>query len=108
MSLDHIWAGCPLYRIDSLLDVLQTFFHDVSPSLSLDTTWPSHWGGSLWFPLLAFRSLESPLCIPNKFLCSALAKCWKRCVQALGQYLWLLWTYRMKEVHDFDPTDDYR
>src|SRR5258708_949125 len=102
------WGGCPLYPVDDLLDLLQSFFHEVSPSLRPDTTWPSCWGGLLWYPLLAFRSLESPLRVPNPWLCSALAKCCKKREQALGQYLWLLWTYRMKEVHDYIPADPFR
>src|SRR5260370_2957291 len=105
MSLSHIWGGCPLYPVDDLLDILQSFFHEVSPSLRPDTVWPSRWGGHLWFPLLSFRSLESPLPVSDPWLYSALAKCCTKREQALGQFLCLLWTYRMKQGNDYIPPD---
>jgi len=65
-----------------------------NPSQTKDlTSW-----GHLWFLLLALRELERMPTMSKKEVKQLKATCPEQ-EWAIGSYLWIIWTNKMKEVH---------
>jgi len=103
MSLDHILLGCYRYDVAPLRVVLLTHLARVSPPVFCRSLRPDEWHPSPWYPLLALKRVEQGAVKPSKALkkpekslsLSRPAREW-----LIGTYFWLLWRWRMKEIHD--------
>src|SRR5258708_14738814 len=113
MSLEHIWSSCPSYDLEPLfstlyrflgsLEVARVYAHSPAPGLSpLFTLQPTLWHGEMWFPLLAFRSLETGPHIPC-FLHHPLSASCRAWESALGHLLWFIWKSQMREIFAEPP-----
>jgi len=102
MSLDHVWHSCPSYNLSSLMLTLSSCFKALHP-VPEPTTSPLSWSRPFWYPLLAFRSLDSNP-INSVELRRCLGKSHAQREWALGSFLWFVWKQRTKEIHD----DTYR
>jgi len=105
MSLRHILVGCAKYNLEPLLTVLQDALLTASPKSAFKTLHPDEWGSSPWYPIIALQALEEAA-LP-------IFKGWKKMLKALkmsrpkrewliGTYYWMLWKWRMKEIHEDD------
>jgi hypothetical protein len=62
MSLAHVWALCPAYNLSPLFAVLYSEFRCLSPIIPGTVSTSTHpwlWGTNIWYPLIAFRSLDT-------------------------------------------------
>jgi len=103
MLLGHILLGCRTYNLQPLITVLLESLQVVSPRSTFRTLHPDKWGSSPWYPLLALRTLEEtalPIFKGRKKVLKELRS--SRCEQEwiIGNYYWMLWKWRMKEIHD--------
>jgi hypothetical protein len=102
MSLAHVWASCPTYNLSPLFTVLYHRFcslHPIIPGTISTSTHPWLWGSNVWYPLIAFRSLDTlpHYSIPLKQLLGT--SCRNR-EWALSSFLWYIWHQCMDEVHN--------
>jgi len=105
LSLGHMLMGCAEYKQQGLMDVLLDRLRVIGPVVSLKTLWPDEWGVSGWYPLLALSALELNAIRPSKSLRkpnralqdSRPAREW-----LIGSYFWMIWKWRMKEIHAAD------
>jgi len=103
MSLDHIFLGCYRYDVTPLQAVLLAHLAKVSPPVFCRSLRPDDWHPSPWYPLLALKRVERNAVKPSRTLknpgkslsLSRPAREW-----LIGTYFWLLWRWRMKEIHD--------
>jgi len=64
---------------------------------------PDEWGFSPWYPLLALRALEEsalPIFKGRKKILKELTGSRQKQEWIIGNYYWVLWKWRMKEIHD--------
>jgi len=90
LTLLHIWTSCATHDLTPLLQTLRDRLPALPPAAP---SWTRP-----WYPLLALRELESARRVGKK-AAKELRKSWPEREWAIGSYLWLLWTNRMKEVH---------
>jgi len=90
MTLTHVWTSCDSHDLTPLIQVLR----DRLPALPASAPAWTH----PWYPLLALRELESTRWAGKK-LARELRRSQPKREWAIGSYLWLLWTNRMKEIH---------
>jgi len=103
MSLDHILLGCYRYDIAPLCAVLSTHLTRVSPPVFCRSLRPEDWHPSPWYPLIALRRVERNAVRPSKTLKNpgkALSLSRPKREWLIGTYFWMLWRWRMKEIHD--------
>ena len=99
LSLDHLWSSCPSYDLRPLQLTLYSHFISLhnGPGLSAK---PWSWSPLFsWYPLIAFRSLDTVPANTVK-LRRTLGKSRSPREWALGSFMWYIWKQRMKEVHD--------
>ena len=96
MSLDHIWASCPEYNLDPLLDATNARISTLTPGVYVKHTTLD---GSLhkWTTLLSLSRLDHAL-VPAKYH-SMLKEALPQCEWAFGSLLWIIWKYRNKEIY---------
>jgi len=105
MSLGHILLGCANYNLQPLLTTLLDALKVVSPASAFRTLHPDKWGSSPWYPLLALRAIEEltlPIFKGQKKVLKAFKDTRPRREWIVGNYYWMLWKWRMKEIHDDD------
>jgi len=105
MSLGHILLGCNAYNLQPLMAELLDALRGVSPKSSFRTLHPDEWGSSPWYPLLALRALEEatlPIFKGWKKMLKALKNLRQRREWIIGIYYWMLWKWRMKEIHNVE------
>lgn len=103
VSLGHILLGCTEYNLQPLLTAFLDILKTVSPESSFRTLHPDEWGSSLWYPLLAMRTIEEtalPIFKGRKRVLKALKNSRLRWEWVIGNYYWMLWKWHMKEIHD--------
>ena len=103
MSLGHILVGCAKYNLQPLCSVLLDTLRDVSPVTAFRTLRPDEWGFSPWYPLLALQTLEDsalPIFKGRKRILRELKASRPKREWIIGNYYWILWKWRMKEIHD--------
>ena len=98
LSLEHIWASCPSYDLNSLVFVLHAHSHSLHPDCA-PSAQPWLWPHLIWFPLLSLRSLDN-MPSNNPTLHHSLGKTRSKREWALGSFLWFIWKHHMKEVHN--------
>ena len=98
LSLEHVWASCPSYDLQSCQLVLHEHFLSLHPGAS-PSAQPWLWPSPIWFPLLSLRSLDNMPDI-DPAVWHTLGKSWPKREWALGSFLWFIWKHCMKEVHD--------
>jgi len=89
-TLTHIWSSCRSHNLTPLLQELRDHL------LALPDSAPA-WTHP-WYPLLALKELESAQQVGKK-AAKELRKSRPHREWAIGLYLWLLWTNKMREVH---------
>jgi len=105
MLLGHILLSCAKYDLWPLFTLLEDALLKVSPKSAFRTLHPDEWGSSPWYPLLALQVIEEAA-LP-------IFKGWKKMLKALkfsrprrewliSNYYWMLWKWRMKEIHKDD------
>jgi len=107
MSLGHILLGCTRYKLQPLFDELKNALLKVSPESAFRTLHPDEWGSSPWYPLLALQAIEEaalPIFKGRKKVLKALKLSRPRREWLIGTYYWMLWKWRMKEIHEDDFT----
>jgi len=107
MSLGHILLGCAKYKLQPLFAELKDALLKVSPKSAFRTLHPDEWGSSPWYPLLALRAIEEaalPIFKGRKKVLKALKLSRPRREWLIGNYYWMLWKWRMKEIHEDDFT----
>jgi len=107
MSLGHILLGCARYKLQPLFAVLEDALLKVSPKSTFRTLHPDEWGSSPWYPLLALQVIEEaalPIFKGRKKVLKALKLSRPRREWLIGSYYWMLWKWRMKEIHEVDFT----
>jgi len=103
MSLGHILTGCAEYKLQPLMEALLDTLQAVSLTSSFRTLHPDEWGMSPWYPLLALQTLEEtalPVFKGRKKILKALKTSRPKREWIIGNYYWMLWKWRMKEIHD--------
>jgi len=103
MSLGHILLGCGAYNLKPLMSLLLDALGLVSLKSAFRTLHPDEWGSSPWYPLLAMKTLEEvalPISKGRKKVLKALMKSRQKREWIIGTYYWMLWKWRMKEIHD--------
>ena len=97
MSLDHIWASCPEYNLQPLLDACNTHLASLTPGLFVKHT---DLEGYLyqWTSLLSLARLDKAL-LPTKHQ-QSLKESLPQREWAIGSLLWLIWKHRNKEIYD--------
>jgi len=90
LTLLHIWTSCATHDLTPLLQTLRDRLPALPPAAPAWT--------HPWYPLLALRELENVRRVGKKAV-KELRKSRPEREWAIGLYLWLLWTNRMKEVH---------
>jgi len=105
MSLGHILLGCAKYDLQPLFGVLKDELLKVSPKSAFKTLHPDEWGSSPWYPLLALQVIEEaalPVFKGRKKMLKALKLSRQKREWLIGNYYWMLWKWRMKEIHKDD------
>jgi len=105
LSMDHILQGCGSYDLSLLQDVLVDALKAHTPPFFLRSLRPLDWHPSPWYPLIALRGIEDvPIKAtkdhlkPSKTLSDSRPKReW-----IIGSYLWQVWKWRMKDIHEPD------
>jgi len=103
MSLDHILLGCYRYDVTPLRMVLLAHLAKVSPPASCHSLRPDEWHPSPWYPLLALKRVERDAIRSSRILRNpgkSLSLSRPTREWLIGTYFWLLWRWRMKEIHD--------
>jgi len=103
MSLGHILLGCSKYNLQPLLTILLAALEAVSPATAIRTLHPDEWGSSPWYPLLALCTIEElalPIFKGRKKMLKMLKNTRPKREWVIGNYYWMLWKWRMKEIHD--------
>jgi len=103
MSLDHILLGCYRYDVAPLRAVLLTHLAKVSPPVFCRSLRPDEWHPSPWYPLIALQRIERGVVRPSKALGDpgrSLSSTRPAREWLIGTYFWLLWRWRMKDIHD--------
>ena len=102
LSLSHILSGCAAFPVSPLfLDILLPRLRELAPSVSFRTMFPDEWSsrdGLCWFPLLCLKSLEysgTSRAARRRLNSSRSDREW-----AIGSFLWAIWKYRMKLIHE--------
>jgi len=90
LTLLHVWTSCATHDLTPLLQTLRDHLPALPPTAPAWT--------HPWYPLLALRELENARRVGKK-AAKELRKSRPEREWAIGSYLWLLWTNRMKEVH---------
>jgi len=90
LTLLHVWTSCATHDLTPLLQTLRDRLPALPPAAPAWT--------HPWYPLLALRELENARWVSKK-AAKELRKSRPERMWAIGSYLWLLWTNRMKEVH---------
>jgi len=107
MSLGHVLLGCATYDLQLLFAVLRDALAVISPRSSFRTLHPDEWGSSPWYPILALQALEEmalPIFKGQKKVLSTLKQSRPKREWLIGTYYWMIWKWRMKEIHE----DDYK
>ena len=111
MSLRHILLGCIKYDLWLLFTVLEDALLVISPKSAFRTLHPDEWGLSPWYPILALQAIEEnalPIFKGRKKMLKALKLSRPKREWLIGTYYWMLWKWRMKEIHEdsfvFVPT----
>ena len=105
LSLGHIFTSCTDYGQQGLMSQLITDLQKVGPALTYKMLRPDEWGVSGWYPLLALSALEVDAVCPSKALKKpnkAMKDTRPMREWLIGSYLWMLWKWRMKEIHAAD------
>ena len=105
MSLGHVLLGCATYDLQPLYAVLDGALVASSPKSSFRTLHLDEWGSSPWYPILALQALEEtalPIFKGRKKMLSALKRSRPRREWLIGTYYWMIWKWRMKEIHEDD------
>jgi len=103
MTLGHILLGCTAYNLQPLLTILVEALQVISLKSTFRTLHPDEWGSSPWYPLIALRALEEtalPVFKGRKKVLKALKSLRQKREWMIGNYYWMLWKWRMKEIHD--------
>jgi len=103
MSLGHILLGCAKYNLRPLFAELEDVLMTVSPKSAFRTLHPDEWGSSPWYPILALRAIEEaalPIFKGRKKMLKALKLTRPKREWMIGTYYWMLWKWRMKEIHE--------
>jgi len=90
LTLTHVWTSCNTHDLAPLLQTLRDRLPALPPAAPAWT--------HPWYPLLALPELECARWVGKK-AAKELRKSRPEHEWAIGSYLWLLWTNRMKEVH---------
>ena len=90
LTLLHVWTSCATHDLAPLLQTLRDRLPALPPAPPAGT--------HPWYPLLALRELENARRVGKK-AAKELRRSQPKREWAIGSYLWLLWTNRMKEVH---------
>jgi len=107
MSLGHILLGCAKYDLQPLFMVLEDVLQKISPKSAFRTLHPDEWGSSPWYPLLALQVIEEaalPIFKGRKKVLKVLKLSRPKREWLIGTYYWMLWKWRMKEIHEDDFT----
>jgi len=103
VSLDHILQGCGAYDLSQLQQVLDDVHKAHSPSLFLRSLRPLDWHPFPWYPLIVLKGLED---VPIKATkdhpkpSRALSESRPKREWIVGSYLWQIWKWRMKDIHE--------
>jgi len=105
MSLRHILLGCTKYDLQPLFTVLKDALSTVSLKSAFRTLHPDKWGSSPWYPILALQAIEEtalPIFKGRKKMLKALKLSRPKREWLIGTYYWMIWKWRMKEIHKDD------
>ena len=105
MSLGHILLSCTRYNLQPLFTVLEDALLVVSPKSAFRTLHPDEWGSSPWYPILALHAIEEaalPIFKGRKRMLKELKLSRPKREWLIGTYYWMLWKWRMKEIHKDD------
>jgi len=103
LSMDHILQGCRAYDLSSLQGVLIEVLKAHTPPFFLRSLWPLDWHPSPWYPLIALKGLED---VPVKATkdhpkpSTSLSSSRPKREWIIGSYLWQIWKWRMKDIHE--------
>jgi len=103
LSMDHILLGCAAYDLTVLQEVLVDALRTHTPPLFLKSLRPLDWHPSPWYPLIALSGLEDvPIKATKECLkpSKALSDSRPKREWIIGSYLWQIWKWRMKDIHE--------
>jgi len=103
LSMDHILLGCGAYDLSDLQGVLVEVLEAHTPPFFLKSLRPLDWHPSPWYPLIALKGLED---VPIKATpahpkpSTSLLNSRPKREWIIGSYLWQVWKWRMKDIHE--------
>jgi len=103
LSMDHILLGCRAYDLSDLQEVLVAVLKAYTPPFFLRSLRPLDWHPSPWYPLIALGGLED---VPIKATVehpkpsTSLLNSRPKREWIIGSYLWQVWKWRMKDIHE--------
>lgn len=96
LSLGHMWGSCPSYNLCPLLDLLCQKIDSLCTTYG-HTLSPYKWKSPYWYPVLAFKPLETLPDVSKKHRQVFSDSC-RACKWAVGSYFWYIWRMHMKEI----------